>query len=148
MTTKIASHNSDNSAEELGIYKTAEYELMLRLIEKGLWRTRNLARAVGVDEDTMTKWKRTKQAQKAYSEAVLKFIGRRKDVEKILSELDVESNPDPNTLNQFNIYAQLNDEQLKQLITTKARQLGIVGGDSGNGAETETEPTQLPETTP
>ena len=95
----MTSHNSDNS----GIYKTTEYDLALQFVDKGLWRTKNLAKAVGVDEDTMTKWKRTKKMQEVYSKAVMKFISRRKDIEIILSELDVETPPQvPATLVQIN----------------------------------------------
>jgi len=99
MSDKVVSHNSYNS----GIYKTVEYDLALQFVDRGLWRTKNLAKAVGVDEDTMTKWKRTKKMQEAYSGAVMKFIGRRKDIELILGELDVETPPPtPNTLIQVN----------------------------------------------
>ena len=108
--------DSELSAREPEILKTAEYELMLKLIDKGLWRTVNLARALHVDNDTVTAWKKTERVIKAHQDAILKFIGRRKDNEKILDELEVETpKEDPKTLVQINYTPIFGGKSVKEL---------------------------------
>jgi hypothetical protein len=97
------SDESELSVKEPEILKKAEYEMGLQFVDKGLWRTRNLAKALSVDEDTITAWKKTKRYQDSYAKAVMKFVARRKDVEVILREMDVDTPQEaPKTLVQIN----------------------------------------------
>lgn len=75
------------------MYKEEEFNLMLEFIELGLWRVTNLAKACNVDRDTIERWKKTKEAQRAYrraSQAILKKRKNTGDVEKLMKELDYE----------------------------------------------------------
>lgn len=145
-TTQIEGEKkpSNQSAVEPKIYKEEEFNLMIELIENGLWRNVNLTKALHVAESTIIEWKKRPEAQNAHRKAILKFIKRRTDAEKILKELDMEVDPDIGALIQNN-FINLTDEQLRQLIAAKTRQLGIVVADSGNGEAEEGKSAQLPD---
>ena len=124
---------TDNSGnKEPVIYKEVEFNTMIQLIEAGLWRNVNLAKALHVDDNTIRKWKDRREAIEAHQKAILKFVKRRTDAEKILQELEVEVASDPNTLVQNN-YFNLTDEQLDQLIESKRRKIGATGNATGEG---------------
>jgi hypothetical protein len=80
------------------IYKEEDFDLMLKLIDRGIWKNCNLARALHLDEETVAKWKKHPQVIKAHTNSVLKFAGRRTDVENILKELDLEIETQPQTV--------------------------------------------------
>jgi hypothetical protein len=87
--------NSANSAQPpKEIYKEEEFALMCDFIRKGLFKDVNLATACHVDRDTIASWKKRKEAIQAHREALAKYLPRRKDEEKILAELGVETDPD------------------------------------------------------
>lgn len=130
------------------IKKVDEYLMMLKLIDKGLWKTVNLARALGIDDETVGVWKKTEPVKKLYAATVLKFVARRKDEEKILNELEVESKVDPSALNQFNIYTQLSDEQLDKLIASKGAEVGIPQDIAGETTQDAAGTLEVRETTP
>lgn len=75
------------------VNKEGEFALMCELIELGLWRTSNLARACNVARETIDDWKKRPEAQKAYQKAVKDIISKRKkigDPEKIMKELNLD----------------------------------------------------------
>lgn len=62
--------NSEKS-ENITPYKDQEFSAFIKLIKNGQvahWQT--IAQILGVDEDTITKWKRTPQAQEAISKGI------------------------------------------------------------------------------
>jgi L-rhamnose isomerase len=130
----------DNNAEKsvnsvqapIEIYKQEDFDLMLEMIKSGIWKNVNLSRALHIDEDTIAKWKKHQDAIDAHRQAILKFIKRRTDVEKILKELEMEVETDIPSLVQNNYY-QLNDEQLDQLIEQKLKQIRAGVTLSGEG---------------
>lgn len=139
MTDVAKSDKSDNTLPD--IVKKDEFELMLELITQGLWKGVNLAAALHVNQDTITAWKKRPEAKDAHRRAILKFVRRRTDVEKILKELEIETEPDGPSLIQNNFY-QLTDGQLDTFIQSKIRELGVgtvVDGeaeaDSGESTE-------------
>jgi hypothetical protein len=142
----MSDKNSANSTDLPQVYKEEELKLMIELIENGLWRTTNLSTALHVDRKTIDEWKQRPEVQGAHRKAILKFVRRRTDTENILKELDVEIQSDPQ-LTQINNYLGLSDDQLKQLITSKSRQLGVVVDVAGTGETEEREPVEVPETT-
>ncbi len=115
---------SVNSVTDLPeVYKEEDFKLMLELVQSGIWKNVNLSRALHIDEDTIAKWKKRKEATTAHRQAILKFVKRRTDVEKILKELEMDLETDLPSLVQNNYY-QLDDNQLDQLIESKLRQIG------------------------
>lgn len=79
------------------VYKETEFRLMCEFIELGLWRTINLSRAVGCDQETIAKWKKMPEAQKSYQKAVKSILAKRKikgDVEKLMKEVNMEVDAD------------------------------------------------------
>lgn len=128
MNDLTVENKSEESEQYPGVLKTTEFELMLRLVKLGLWRTMNLAKSCGVDPDTITKWKRRDEAKQAYRQAIEKVLKKRyntTDPEKLMRELDLEVDMSPSSLTQNNIYLGLNDEQLDKLIESKIQQVGI-----------------------
>jgi hypothetical protein len=98
------------------IQKEEEYSMMLKLIDRGLWRNVNLAKALHVDDETIAIWKKTKPVQKAYQAAVLKYLAKRKDEEKILAELEVDTPQEaPKTLIQVNYQPIFSGESLNAI---------------------------------
>lgn len=94
---------SDNSGKLPGVYKQEDLSLMIELILSGLWRTVNLSKALHLDENTITAWKKRPEVQDAHRRAILKFLHKRQDAEKILGELDMETPAEqPKTLVQIN----------------------------------------------
>lgn len=87
----MSDRNSDNSDTQPQVYKQEELDLMFELIAAGVWRTTNLSKTLNVDMDTITAWKKRPEVIDARRKALLKFVKRRTDVEKILSELDFET---------------------------------------------------------
>lgn len=132
---------------ELKIIKEEEFNLMLELIENGLWRNVNLSRALHVVEETIIKWKKHPKVQEAHRRAILKYARKRTDVDKILKELDMEVEPDINSLVQNN-YFQLDDEQLNKLIRSKINQVGVSPALRGETAPDAGEPAGVRESAP
>lgn len=94
---------SEQSESSPGIYKTNELEAMIEMIDAGIWGTKNLSTALHVSQETIIQWKKRPEVQEAHRKAIRKFAKRRTDVEKILSELDVETPQEaPKTLVQIN----------------------------------------------
>lgn len=57
------------------IYKEKQFSKFLELIEEGeqsFWA--EIARAIGVDQDTITKWKETPEAQKAIAQGIINTL--------------------------------------------------------------------------
>ena len=111
-----------------------EYKLMLELIDKGIWRTTNLANALHVSMDSVTAWKKTPEAEDAHRKAVLKFADRRVDVENILKELGMEIDSAEVPLLNVTIN-QWSDEQLTKFIESEATRR--IAGRSVDGDETQ-----------
>lgn len=126
---------SANSAELPQVYKENELKMMVELVENGLWSNVNLAKALGVNRDTITEWKKRPEVKKAYRKAILKYTSRRTDVDKILKELEIEIEPDDISI-QNNLLINLTDEQLDSYIASKIRQVGAGRVIDGEG-ETE-----------
>lgn len=132
---------SDNSENLPQVVKKNEFDLMLKFVRLGMWRTTNLSKACNVDMDTITAWKKRPETIIAYQEAVEKIIKKRyniSDPDKLMRELDLESDLSPSSLTQNNIYLGLNDEQLDKLIESKVRQTGIslpAGRETASDAE-------------
>lgn len=94
---------SEQSESSPGIYKTNELEAMIEMIDAGIWGTKNLSTALHVSQETIIQWKKRPEVQETHRKAIKKFAKRRTDVEKILSELDVETPQEaPKTLVQIN----------------------------------------------
>lgn len=56
-------------------YKSEKFEVFLKIIDQGVvahWA--DIARAIEVDEDTITSWKRTPQAQEAIVNGIIRGI--------------------------------------------------------------------------
>lgn len=85
---------SVNSDKDPQVYKQNELELMIELVKAGMWKSTNLSKTLSLDMNTVAEWKKRKDVQEAYRETVLKYIKKRKDPEKILSELDIDSDPE------------------------------------------------------
>lgn len=116
------------------IYKQAEFDMMLQLISKGIWKNVNLANALHVNVNTITDWKKQPEAEKAHREAILKFAGRRTDVENILKELGMEIDSTEVPLLNVTINS-WSDEQLKQYIESETARR--ITGRSVTGNETQ-----------
>lgn len=85
------------------VEKKQEYVTMLKLIDKGMWKNVNLAKALHVDDETISIWKKTKPVKDIYTAAVLRTMGKRKDVELTLREYGIETPQEaPKTLVQIN----------------------------------------------
>lgn len=89
---KTKSASSANVPKD--IVKKTEFELMLELVDAGLWRTNNLASALGVNKDTITDWKRRPEAIDMRRNTIKRYLKRRIDAEKVLKELDMETDVD------------------------------------------------------
>lgn len=136
---------SDKSESLPQIVKVREFELFLRFIRLGLWRTMNLSRACNVDPDTIKAWKDRPEAKEAYQVAVERVIKKRSNIsdpDKLMRELELEVDDLPSSLTQNNIYLGLNDDQLDKLIESKLKQTGIgllVGGEATSDETTPDE---------
>lgn len=120
------SKDSEQSESLPGIYKTNELEAMIEMIDAGIWGTKNLSTALHVSQETIIQWKKRTEVQEAHRKAIRKFAKRRTDVEKILSELDVETPQEPTGLTQINNYMNLTDDQLDAVIAAKVGQIGAI----------------------
>lgn len=76
------------------IYKEEEYNLMLEMIRNGLWKNVNLSKALHITEETIIEWKKRPEAIEAHRTAILKFVKRMDDPEKILRELGMDIEQD------------------------------------------------------
>lgn len=85
------SKKSEQSESIPGVYKADELEAMIEMIDAGLWGTKNLSTALHVSQETIIQWKKRPEVQDAHRRAIKKFIRRRTDVEKILSEMEVDT---------------------------------------------------------
>lgn len=90
--------NSEKSVTQPQVYKQNELKLFIELVEAGLWRNTNLAKALNIDVDTVADWKKRPEVQEAYRKTILKLVKVRPDIEKILKEMAIESDPDTMTL--------------------------------------------------
>lgn len=124
---------------EAKIYKEEEYDTMIEMIKAGMWRNVNLVNALHVDEQTILKWKKRPEVIEAHKQTFIKFLKKREDVEKILKEIGMETEPDIDTLIQNN-YLSLTDEQLNQIIQSKSRQIGTHSVTDGEAEEDSGEP--------
>lgn len=84
-------NKSEKSGGKPQVYKQTELDTMIQLIERGIYSTTNLASVLGVDMDTVTKWKRRPEVVAARTRSILKFAGRRTDVDGVLKELGVDT---------------------------------------------------------
>lgn len=90
-TQTKSSKNPSNPSEIPQVYKKTELEVMLELIENGVYSTKNLATALHVDESTVTAWKKRPEVKEAHTKAILKYSGKRTDIDGILKELDLQT---------------------------------------------------------
>jgi len=107
---------SDKNVANPTVYKKEELTLMIELIEAGLWGSSNLANALHIDRSTVERWKETPEVQEAHRRAIMKFLRKRQDVEKILGELKVETPAEtPKTLIQVNYQPIFGGKSVKEL---------------------------------
>lgn len=137
--SKIVRQNPNNPKTTPQVYKQVEFNEMIELISSGLWGTTNLSKALHVDITTIVEWKKRPEVQEAHRQAIKKFLRRRTDVEKILSEMDVETPQEP-SLTQINNYMSLTDEQLDTIIRSKAGKAGVIAATTGEGEAEGGEP--------
>src|SRR5690606_16300172 len=120
----MAKAKSVKSGKDPQVYKQNELDLMIELIKAGDWKSTNLSKILNLDMNTVADWKKREDVQEAYRLTVLKFVKRRQDPEKVLSELGFDSDPDA-PLIQNNYYTNLSDSQLDELIKAKAGKTGF-----------------------
>lgn len=132
----MAKAKSANSDKQPQVYKQNELDLMIELVSAGMWKSTNLSKTLNVDMNTIAEWKKRVEVQKAYRETVLKFIRKRQDPEKVLQELDIDSEQDSPLIQ--NNYYNLSDERLDEVIAAKARKIGITEPAPGERTQTET----------
>lgn len=138
---------SEKSDKLSQVYKKQEFTSMLELISKGIWKNVNLANALHVSVDTITDWKRSPEAEKAHREAILKFAGRRTDVENILKELGMEIDSTEVPLLNVTINS-WSDDQLKQYIESETARRITGGSLAGIETQGEVQPAEILESTP
>lgn len=93
----MAEEIPQNQSNTHQVYKEEEFTLMCEFIAAGLWRTTNLSRACNVERETIERWKKMPDAQKAYRKAVKDILAKRKikgDPEKMMKELNMEVDAD------------------------------------------------------
>lgn len=87
---KTTSLQSEVSGVEPQVQKKYEYGLLVEYVKQGAWKNNTwLASVLGVDDDTVAAWKKTKPVIEARQEAVkglLKDFTRRADVMNRLVE--------------------------------------------------------------
>jgi len=86
--------SSNSSKIEPKIYKEEEFNLMLEMVRSGLWKNVNLVTALHIDEKTIIEWKKRPEVIEAHRSAILKFIKRVDDPEKLLRELGLDIEQD------------------------------------------------------
>lgn len=116
------------------VYKQAEFNMMLELIGKGIWKNVNLANALHVNVNTITDWKKLPEAEDAHRKAILKYADKRTDAESILKELGMELDSTEVPLLNVTINS-WSDEQLKRFIESEATRR--ITGRSVVGDETQ-----------
>lgn len=89
--SKKTSKKPTKSTNQPRVYKKNELKLMVEMVEAGLWRTSNLQRVLGLDRTTIKKYKGLPVVKDAYRKTVSKYLKLRKDEEKVLKELKIES---------------------------------------------------------
>lgn len=68
MSNKI---KKSEKSDKLNVYKKAEFRAFLKSIRTGQWGYwSEIAKAVGVDNDTITKWKKLPEAQEAIKQGI------------------------------------------------------------------------------
>lgn len=66
----MKSDNSDNTVE-ISVYKDIEYAEFIKTIKEGqVAHWKQIAEALNVDQDTITRWKNTKEAQDAINDGI------------------------------------------------------------------------------
>lgn len=131
------------------VKKKTEYEWMVDLIRRGLWRTTNLANVIGVDRETIDKWKKRPEVVEERRKVVWKTLGssgRGRSVETVLKEMGVETDPDK--LEITHKFEDLGDDELNDRIANKARQVGVVGATAGEGTSPGAVSSQVRPTAP
>lgn len=105
-----------NLSEQPQVYKQEDLAIMIELVIAGVWSNKNLVTALHISEPTIIEWKKRPEVQDAHRKAILKFVKRRTDVEKILNELEFETpKEDPNTLVQINYQPIFGGKSVKEL---------------------------------
>lgn len=138
-----------NPAKQPQVYKKTELEWMIDLIKRGLWRSTNLAEIIGINRETVDNWKKLPEVIEERRKVVWKTLGsngKGRGVEMILKEMGVETDPDK--LEVIHKFEDLKDDELDDRIASKARQVGVVGVTSGEGATTNALPSQVRSTAP
>lgn len=131
------------------VYKKTEYEWMLDLIRRGLWRTTNLASAVGVDRETIDKWKKNPEVVEARRKVIWQKLGSQgkgRGVETVLKEMGIETDPDK--LEVIHKFEDLKDDELDDRIARKAREVGVAGATTGEGTSPLPVPPKVREAAP
>lgn len=126
------------------VKKKTELEWMIDLIRRGLWRSTNLAEIIGINRETVDKWKKLPEVIEERRKVVWKTLGsggKGRGVEAILKEMGVETDPDK--LEVIHKFEDLKDDELDDRIASKARQVGVVGVTSGEGAPTNALSSQV-----
>jgi len=73
------------------VYKKTELETMIELIERGIYSTTNLSTALHINMSTIVAWKKRPEVKAAHTRSILKYAGRRTDVDGILKEMGIET---------------------------------------------------------
>jgi len=99
------------------------------------------AKSVAIDEDTLLIWRKedeefSDRVEVARSEGI-RYFGGRATPDLILKSADPKTFKDQSEVN-LNVFNNLTDEQLDQLIKSKLGKVGIVKDTSGEGATNET----------
>lgn len=124
------------------VYKKTEMEWMIDLIRRGLWRSTNLAEIIGINRETVDKWKKLPEVIEERRKVVWKTLGsggKGRSVEAVLKEMGVETDPDK--LEITHKFEDLKDDELDNLIASKANQVGSTRVVSGKGAAQEVKST-------
>ncbi len=124
------------------VYKKTEMEWMIDLIQRGLWRSTNLAEIIGINRETVDKWKKLPEVIEERRKVVWKTLGsggKGRGVEAILKEMGVETDPDK--LEITHKFEDMKDDELDNLIASKANQAGLTRVVPGKGAAQEVKST-------
>lgn len=116
------------------VYKEEELANMIELIESGIWRTTNLSNALGINMETVDKWKLRPEVIQARRKSVKKWADKRVDADKVLKELGMEIDSAEVPLLNVTIN-QWSDEQLTKFIESEATRR--IAGRSVDGDETQ-----------
>jgi hypothetical protein len=94
---------SDKNPSIPSVYKKEELDLMIEMVDAGVWSNKNLVTSLHIDESTVIQWKKRPEVQEAHRKAILKWMKKRKDAEIALREMGLDTPQEaPKTLVQIN----------------------------------------------